>query len=73
MRPVPERQARQSHRERKALARVRHQLQYMIPRWLNLWNKWQRRGGPRPQRIKLPYAVRKHKRALYTEFVQIGH
>jgi len=70
--PRPWRQSRDAHRQRKALARARHQLAALRPQWLGQWWKHQKSPlhyrAPRP--IALPRLVKKHKMRLRREFLR---
>jgi len=38
--------------------------------WMNAWRKFQAGRGPKPGRIKLPYAAKQHKRMLWRMVMQ---
>jgi len=65
MKPVPARQRRQAHRQRKAFARALHQLREMWPYWRSAYSRWDAGRGPMPERIKLPRLVHHRKVDLY--------
>jgi len=63
MRPVPARQARQAHRQRKALARALHQVR--AARWVRV------PMGPVPY-LAVPRLLRKHAAMLRRTFAVLG-
>jgi len=69
-RPDPTTQRIRSHDRRKLLGRVKHQIRGMQRPWMNAWRKFQAGRGPKPGRIKLPYAAKQHKRMLWRMVMQ---
>jgi hypothetical protein len=69
MKPVPARQRRQAHRQRKAFARALHQIRAIYPKWRSAFSRWDAGRGPKPARIKVPKLLKRRKGDLYRAVV----
>jgi hypothetical protein len=67
--PDPYRQRRQAHRRRLALPRALHQIRSIRRPWMRAWNKFQLRGGTKPQVIALPRLLKNHRVRLHKVFI----
>lgn len=64
MKPVPWRQARLAHRQRRALGRALHQIREMRVSYWRMWFDKPRHAVTRFKRLAIPRLVRHHERLL---------